>query len=153
VALQVEVARAARTPVCPDSVVALDLGVKTLAVVASASGRTWQVDNPRHLATAVRQLRSACRSVSRKVGPDRRSGQQPSRRWHKANAYRNKIHGRVAALRRDGLHKLTTALARTHGSVVVEDLHVAGMIKNRKLARAISDAGFGEIRRQLDPAG
>ena len=61
-----------------------------------------------------------------------------------------RFHARVAALRRDGLHKLTTSLARTHGTVVVEDLHVAGMVKNRRLARSISDAGFGEIRRQLD---
>jgi putative transposase len=52
-------------------------------------------------------------------------------------------------LRRDAIHKLTTALARTYGTVVVEDLNVAGMVKNRRLARVVSDAGFGEIRRQL----
>jgi putative transposase len=55
----------------------------------------------------------------------------------------------VANLRRDGLHKLTTGLAGAYGTVVVEDLNVAGMVRNRRLARKISDAGFGEIRRQL----
>ena len=55
----------------------------------------------------------------------------------------------MADLRRDGLHKLTTSLAREYGTIVVEDLNVAGMIRNRRLARAVSDAGFGEIRRQL----
>jgi putative transposase len=55
----------------------------------------------------------------------------------------------VAALRRVGIHKMTMSLARTYGTIVVEDLHVAGMIRNRRLARAVSDAGFGEIRRQL----
>ena len=55
----------------------------------------------------------------------------------------------MANLRKDGLHKLTTRLAATYGAVVVEDLNVAGMVRNRRLARSISDAGFGEIRRQL----
>jgi IS605 OrfB family transposase len=51
-------------------------------------------------------------------------------------------------LRRDGLHKLTTRLTREHGTVVVEDLNISGMLANRKLARHIADAGFAEIRRQ-----
>jgi IS605 OrfB family transposase len=55
----------------------------------------------------------------------------------------------VANQRRDGLHKLTTRLASQYGALVVEDLHVAGMVRNRRLAKAISDCGFGEIRRQL----
>jgi putative transposase len=52
-------------------------------------------------------------------------------------------------LRRDGLHKLTTRLAREYGTIVVEDLNVAGMLANRRLARRIADAGFAELRRQL----
>jgi putative transposase len=59
------------------------------------------------------------------------------------------VHHRVAALRREAIHTLTTHLAREYGTIVIEDLNVAGMVKNRTLARAISDAGFGEIRRQL----
>lgn len=55
----------------------------------------------------------------------------------------------MAALRRDAIHKLTTGLAREYGTVVVEDLHVAGMVRNRRLARAIGDAGFAGIRRRL----
>ncbi|MEV0637075.1 RNA-guided endonuclease TnpB family protein, partial [Streptomyces sp. NPDC050619] len=50
----------------------------------------------------------------------------------------------------DALHKLTTAVSAEYGTVVVEDLNVAGMLRNRRLARRIADAGFGEIRRQLD---
>jgi putative transposase len=56
----------------------------------------------------------------------------------------------VAARRRDGLHQLTSRLAATYGTVVVEDLHVAGMLANRRLARSIADTGWGELRRQLD---
>ncbi|MBA3489082.1 MAG: IS200/IS605 family element transposase accessory protein TnpB, partial [Longispora sp.] len=149
VSVQVEIARPERRPACPDSVVAVDLGIKTLAVVAGSSGRSWQIPNPRHLTAALAGLRTASRAVARKQGPDRRTGQVASGRWKKANTRRNKIHSRVSALRRDGLHKLTTRLARTHGTVVVEDLNVAGMVRNRRLARHISDAGFGEFCRQI----
>jgi putative transposase len=55
----------------------------------------------------------------------------------------------VANLRRDGLHKLTTRLAREHATIVVEDLNVTGMLANRRLARHIADAGLAELRRQL----
>ena len=55
----------------------------------------------------------------------------------------------MANLRRDGLHKVTTRLASEYGTIVVEDLNVAGMLRNRRLARRIADAGFGELRRQL----
>jgi putative transposase len=56
----------------------------------------------------------------------------------------------VADRRRDALHKTTTGLLRRFGTIVVEDLHVAGMVRNRRLARAVSDAGFGEFRRQVE---
>ncbi|MFU8855301.1 RNA-guided endonuclease TnpB family protein, partial [Micromonospora sp. SL1-18] len=59
------------------------------------------------------------------------------------------MHHRVANLRADGLHKLTTDITGEYGTVVVEDLNVAGMLRNRRLARKIADAGFGEIRRQI----
>lgn len=55
----------------------------------------------------------------------------------------------MANLRRDGLHKLITRLACEHGTVVVEDLNVSGMLKHRRLARYIADAGFAGLRRQL----
>ena len=60
-----------------------------------------------------------------------------------------RVHARAANLRRDALHKLTTTLTTQHGTVVVEQLNVAGMVRNRRLARAISDTGMAELRRQL----
>ena len=48
------------------------------------------------------------------------------------------------------MHKLTTQLASAHGTIVVEDLNITGMLSNRRLARHIADAGFGEFRRQLE---
>ncbi|MEV0613544.1 IS607 family element RNA-guided endonuclease TnpB [Nonomuraea sp. NPDC050404] len=146
VAFSVHVDRPARVPRRADAVVGVDLGVRTLAVF---SDDRPPAANPKHLAGASKRLRRAARAVSRKIGPDRRTGQQPSGRWLRANAARNRAQHRVAALRRDALHQLTTGLAREYGTIVVEDLHVAGMVRNRRLAKAIADAGFGEIRRQL----
>ncbi|MFI6861281.1 IS607 family element RNA-guided endonuclease TnpB [Streptomyces sp. NPDC050421] len=149
VAFQVEeqqpLARVARR----DAAVGIDLGIKTLAVLADSDGTVAQEPNPRHLDHAQRQLRRTSRVVSRRRGPDRRTGQQPSRRWEKANRARNKVHHRVANLREDTLHKLTTRLTAEYGTIVVEDLNVAGMGRNRRLSRRVADAAFGEIRRQL----
>lgn len=141
-----EVQRTLRTPARPDSVIGVDLGVNHLAVLSTGE----MIANPKHLNQALRKLRRTSRALSRKTGPDRRTGARASHRWHKANQARNRVHHRVAGLRHDGIHKLTTRLARQHAVIVVEDLNVAGMLRNRNLARSIADAGFGEIRRQLD---
>ncbi|MGW3667832.1 IS607 family element RNA-guided endonuclease TnpB [Streptomyces sp. NPDC005141] len=133
----------------PGVAVGIDLGIKTLAVMADSTGEIREVSNPRHLDAALKKLRRVSRTVSRRRGPDRRTGQQPSRRWEKANKARSRVHYRVANLREDALHKLTSAVAAEYGTVVVEDLNIAGMLRNRRLARHIADAAFSEIRRQL----
>src|SRR5215472_15721870 len=134
-----------RAPARPDAVIGVDLGIRNLAVLSSGE----RVANPRHLNTAQRKLRSASRTASRRRGPDRRSGQRASLRWHRARVRLARLHARVAHLRRDGVHKLTTRLAATYGTVVVEDLNVSGMLANHRLARHIADVSFAEIRRQL----
>lgn len=145
VSFTVEVDRAGRAPARPQSVVGVDVGIKHLAVLSTGE----LVDNPRHLVAAQQQMRALGRALSRKTGPDRRTGRRPSKRWERAAARLGRAHARVANLRRDGLHKLTTRLAREHGTLVVEDLNVTGMLTNRRLARHVADAGFAEIRRQL----
>ncbi|WP_326555489.1 IS607 family element RNA-guided endonuclease TnpB [Micromonospora sp. NBC_01813] len=145
VAFTVEVERAERSPARPGSVVGVDVGIRHLAVLSTGE----LVDNPRHLVAARGRMRAFGRALSRRQGPDRRTGQRASKRWERAAARLGRAHARVAHLRRDGLHKLTTRLAREHGTVVVEDLNVAGMLRNRRLSRHIADAGFAEIRRQL----
>jgi putative transposase len=134
----------------PDVAAGVDLGVKTLAVVATDTGEMFEVPNPRHLGKALRKVRRLSRTVSRRRGPDRRTTGAPSNRWRRADAARNRAMGKVTDQRRDGIHKLTTALASAYGTVVVEDLHVAGMIRNRRLARHVADASFAEIRRQVE---
>lgn len=133
------------TPRQPRSVVGVDLGIKTLAVLSTGE----QVENPRNLKAAERKIRRLSRSLSRKVGPDRRTRRKPSSRWKRASSALAAVHAKVAHRRREHQHKLTTRLTAQHGVIVVEDLNVAGMVRNRRLAKAISDCGFAEIRRQL----
>ena len=75
--------------------------------------------------------------------------QDGSARRRKSAARLARIHAKAASVRADALHKATTALASRYETAVVEDLNVTGMISNRKLARAVSDQGFGTARRML----
>jgi putative transposase len=59
------------------------------------------------------------------------------------------VHAKITNIRQDSLHKLTGYLTDSFGGIVIEDLNVKGMLKNRKLSRAVADIGFYEFRRQL----
>ena len=144
--LSVEITRDDPTPTRPDTAVGVDLGVKSLAVLSTGE----VIANPRHLDVALRELRRLQRQAARRVGPDKRTRRQPSARWRKTQARVARLHTAVANARRDGLHKLSTRLVRTFGTVVVEDLNVAGMTKNRRLARHIAGVGMAELRRQIE---
>ncbi|HYS39173.1 MAG TPA: IS607 family element RNA-guided endonuclease TnpB [Pseudonocardiaceae bacterium] len=146
VSFSVEVDRGDPAPRRPNAVVGVDLGVKSLAVLSSGE----VIANPKHLEVAQRELRRLQRQASRRQGPDRRTRQVPSARWRKAQARIARVHTAVANARRDGLHQLTTRLVRTYGTIVIEDLNVAGMLRNRRLARRIAGVGMGELRRQID---
>lgn len=73
-----------------------------------------------------------------------------SRRRTKARAKVARLHAHVANQRQDAIHKATTWLASTFSEICVEDLNAAGMVRNHRLAKAVSDAAFGEFRRQLE---
>lgn len=131
VAFCVEVERAERVPARPASAVGVDVGITHLAVLSTGEVES----NPRHLGAAQRRLRTLGRRLSRRVGPDHLGGRRGSNRWQRTRHQLGAAHVRVANLRRDGLHKLTTRLATTHATIVVEDLNVTGMLANRRLAR------------------
>jgi len=120
----------------------IDLGLKTFVVIADDTGGVEEVQAPRALKSALRQLRRANKALSR---TERGSANRAKAR-HAVAA----VHLRVANQRGDFLHKLTTRLARSKRAIAVESLNVTGMVRNRRLARAISDAGFGEFVRQLE---
>ena len=119
-------------------VVGIDLGIKTLATLSDGT----VIENPRCLAASERRLKKAQKALSRKtMGSNRRA---------KARAKVARIHARVANQRIDAIHKATTWLAGTYSHISIEDLNTAGMVKNHHLAKAVSDAAFGEFRRQLE---
>jgi putative transposase len=115
----------------------VDVGVRHLAVLSTGA----MIANPRALEGSLRQLRRLNRQLARR---EPRSRRRTVTRRRLARA-----HARAACIRRDALHKLTTTLATEHDTVVVEQLNVAGMLRNRRLARALSDTGMAEVRRQL----
>jgi putative transposase len=145
VSFSVEITRGDPAPTRPGSVVGVDLGVTSLAVLSTGE----VIANPKHLEIAQRELRRLQRQAARRRGPDKRTRQQPSARWRRTQARIAKLHTAVANARRDGLHKLTTRLVREHGTMVIEDLNVAGMLRNRRLARRIAGVGMAELRRRL----
>lgn len=123
--------------------IGVDLGVKTLAVLADESGSVLAtVEGVKALQHAQARLRTASKALART--------KRDSAGRTKAARRLGRLHARVAALRRNQLHGLSAAIAKGHVSVVVEDLNVAGMLANRRVARAIADASFGELRRQLE---
>lgn len=146
VSFSVEIARTDPAPARPNTAVGVDLGIKSLAVLSTGE----VIANPRRLDAAQRELRRLQRQGARRTGPDRRTRQQPSQRWRKTQARITRLHTAVANARLDGLHKLSTRLVRTHGAIVIEDLNVSGMLRNRKLARHIAGVGMAELRRQIE---
>jgi putative transposase len=137
VSFTVEVQRAIPNSNGQTSVVGVDVGVRHLAVLSTGA----VIPNPRALEGSLRKLRRLNRQHARRM--------PGSRRRNRTRRRMARVHARAASLRRDVLHKLTTSLATQHGTVVVEDLYVAGMVRNRRLARAIADTGMAELRRQL----
>lgn len=146
VSFSVEIERSEPVTATRGGTVGVDLGVKSLAVLSTGE----VIANPKHLEAAQRELRRLQRQAARRCGPDKRTKQKPSNRWRKTQARITKLHTAVANARRDGLHKLSTRLVDEFDTVVLEDLNVSGMVRNRKLARVISDVGMAELRRQLD---
>jgi putative transposase len=135
-ALNVEVARPDPEP-ATGPVVGIDRGLTTLAVCSDGT----RIQHPRTLARSARMLRRRGRAVTRK--------QRDSRNRAKAVLALARAHRRVRNQRLDALHKATTMLAKTKSVLVVEDLHVAGLLRNRHLAASIADASWGEFHRQL----
>jgi putative transposase len=117
--------------------VGVDLGIKDFAVTSDGE----RIANPRHLERKARNLARYQRRLAR--------CQPGSANRAKAKLKAARAHRKVRDARRDFLHRASTGLVRGHDLIVIEDLAVASMVRNRHLARVISDCGWGEFRRQL----
>jgi putative transposase len=120
----------------------LDLGIARLATVATSDGGRHDIANLKHLAAKLRKLRRLERQKARRA----HGGKNRAKTRHKVAVQ----HGKVARARRDYHHKQALALVRDNQAVHVEDLNIVGMVRNRRLARAISDAGWGQFVRLLE---
>lgn len=118
--------------------VGVDLGVSALATLST--GET--IGGPKPHTVLLSRLQRLSRSLSRK--------QKGSANRKKARAKLARLHARIANIRSDALHQLTTNLTRRFHAIGIEDLNVRGMVKNRHLSRSIADMGFFEFRRQLE---
>jgi putative transposase len=121
-----------------DAAVGLDAGITSLVTLSTGE----KVANPRHERRDRARLAKAQRELSRKA--------KDSANREKARRKVAKVHARIADRRRDFLHKLSTRLVRENQTVVIEDLTVRNLLKNGKLARAISDAAWTDLRMMLE---
>jgi putative transposase len=122
----------------PEKVVGVDLGIKDFAVLSTGEA----IANPKHLRKNLARLKVLQRRASRKV---KRSANR-----RKANLKVAKQHERIANCRKNFLHQLSSKLVKNHDGIAIEDLAVKNLLKNHKLAQAISDVSWAEFRRQLE---
>ncbi|OBQ32155.1 MAG: transposase, partial [Aphanizomenon flos-aquae WA102] len=113
--------------------IGIDLGIKTFAVMSN--GEKAQSPDYSKLDRKIRKLQ---KKLARQL--------KDSQRRNKTRIKIAKLHNRITDTRKDFLHKLSTKIISENGSIVLEDLNVSGMVKNRKLARAISLQGWREFR-------
>jgi putative transposase len=132
---------ASRTAPAEAAACGLDLGLTVFATLTNDDGTTEEIHAPKPLTRSLARLARANRALARKQD----SSANRARQARKVAI----LHLKIAHQRADFLHQTSSRLARTKRAIAIETLHITGMVKNRRLARAIGDAGWGEFTRQL----
>jgi putative transposase len=125
-------------PIKKSTAVGIDTGIKTFATLSDGG----EIENPKHLKHSIQRLKVLSKRVSNKV-----KGSNNRKKAVKKLAI---LHERIANQRLDFLHKITTAIAKQYDTAVVENLNIAGMLKNRKLSQSIADLGLGRFYSLLE---
>ena len=144
VSVQVEMELPAPIHNSESQAVGVDLGVTDLITLSDGTKITGTKPHKALLS----RLRNLNKSLSRKKGA--KKGEKKSRNFINTQNQLSRLHAKIANIRNDETHKLTTMLTQNYGIIGIEDLNVSGMVKNHKLARAILDMSFFEFRRQLE---
>ena len=118
--------------------VGIDIGIKDVVVTSDG----YHSGSPKYTYKYAKALKIAQRKLSRK--------KKGSNRYNKQRIKVAKIHSKIVNCRKDFLHKLTTDLVTKYDVICIENLNVSGMMKNRKLSKAVADIGMFELRRQLE---
>lgn len=114
-------------------ILGIDLGLKDF-LIASNGEETFKIDNPKYLRKSEKKLKKLQRRLSKKV--------EGSKNFLKAKQKLNKLHTEITNQRHDFAHQLSRRLVNENQVIIVEDLNIKGMVKNKRLAKSISDAGW-----------
>lgn len=125
--------------------VGVDVGLKTFAALSDGS----KFDNPKYLHRQLKRLKIEHRTFTRRYKKGVKYDEQ-SKGWHRQRLVFAKLHEKISNQRKDFLHKTSTAIVKQYDTICLEDLNIAGMVKNRNLSKAIADVSWSEFNRLLE---
>lgn len=145
--------------ICDLRIMSGDLGLKHFLTLLDGDGGFESVQNPKFYRKSLKRLRRLQKKLSRQVGgraedfvgegKGRRRMVEPSLGYERTRMELAKVHAHLRNQREDFIHQLSHRMLRDHDVIVLEDLNILGMVKNRRLSRSIMDAGWGGLVRAL----